>query len=323
MTDFQAIFQDDAGPERIAKRMARAGLCSRRDAERWIAAGRVAVDGKVLESPAVTVDARSKIHVDGKPLPEIEVPRLWRYHKPRGHITSTRDMRGRTTVFEDFPEDMPRVVTVGRLDVESEGLLLLTDDGELARLLELPSTAWVRRYRVRVHGRPQPEALEKLKRGVVIDGVKYGPIEAQLDHQGPSNAWVTVGLREGKNREVRRLMEHIQLTVNRLIRISFGPFQLGNLEAGQVEEVKQRSLKDQLGLKRTAAQSQGTAKAKPKPKPHAKPKGQGFASKRDQARDAKTEAREKARAGRRGNANKTTSRTGTGHADHRRKPPGR
>lgn len=319
MTDFQAIFQDDTGPERIAKRMARAGLCSRRDAERWIAAGRVTLDGKILETPAVTVDEKSKIRVDGKPLPRIEVPRLWRYHKPRGHITSTRDMRGRTTVFEDFPEDMPRVVTVGRLDVESEGLLLLTNDGELARLLELPSTGWVRRYRVRVHGRPQPEALEKLKRGVVIDGVKYGPIEAKLDHQGPSNAWVTVGLREGKNREVRRLMEHIQLTVNRLIRISFGPFQLGNLEAGQVEEVKQRSLKDQLGLKKTAAQEQGTAKAKPKPKPHAKPRGQSFSSKRDQARDAKTEAREKARAGRRGAANKT----GAGHADHRRKPTGR
>jgi len=319
MTDFQAIFQDDAGPERIAKRMARAGLCSRRDAERWIAAGRVSLDGKVLESPAVTVDAKSKIRVDGKPLPQIEVPRLWRYHKPRGHITSTRDMRGRTTVFEDFPEDMPRVVTVGRLDVESEGLLLLTNDGELARLLELPSTAWVRRYRVRVHGRPQPEALEKLKRGVVIDGVKYGPIEAQLDHQGPSNAWVTVGLREGKNREVRRLMEHIQLSVNRLIRISFGPFQLGNLEPSQVEEVKQRSLKDQLGLKKTEAQAQGTAKAKPKPKPHAKPKGQSYGSKRDQARHAKTAARNAARAPGRGNANKT----GAGHADHRRKPTGR
>jgi 23S rRNA pseudouridine2605 synthase len=315
MTDFQAIFKEDGGPERIAKRMARAGLCSRRDAERWIASGRVSVDGKVLESPAVTVDAKSRIMVDGKPLPEIEVPRLWRYHKPRGHITSNRDMRGRTTIFEDLPAGMPRVVTVGRLDVESEGLLLLTNDGELARLLELPSTAWVRRYRVRVHGRPQPEALERLKRGVVIDGVKYGPVEAVLDHQGPSNAWLTVGLREGKNREVRRLMERIELTVNRLIRVSFGPFQLGNLEPSQVEEVKQRSLKDQLGLKKSEAQTQGTAKAKPKPKPHAKPKGQSFASKRQQTLDAKKQSR----AGRR----RDDARTGTGHADHRRKPAGR
>jgi 23S rRNA pseudouridine2605 synthase len=273
MTDFQAIFQDRSGSERIAKRLARAGLCSRRDAERWIQAGRVAVDDKVLETPAVTVDAKSRIRVDGKPIPTIEVPRLWRYHKPRGHITSTRDVRGRTTVFEDFPKDMPRVVTVGRLDVESEGLLMLTNDGELARLLELPATGWVRRYRVRVHGRPQPERLEKLKRGVIIDGVKYGPVEATIDHQAASNAWITIGLREGKNREVRRLMEYIELSVNRLIRISFGPFQLGNLEASSVEEIRQRSLKDQLGLEKTEAQATGTARAKPKPKPHARPKG--------------------------------------------------
>ena len=331
MTDFQAIFQDNAGPERIAKRIARAGLCSRRDAERWIVAGRVSVDGKVLETPAVTVDGKSKIRVDGKSLPIAEVPRLWRYHKPRGHITSTRDMRGRTTVFEDFPEDMPRVVTVGRLDVESEGLLLLTNDGELARLLELPSTAWIRRYRVRVHGRPQPEALEKLKRGVIIDGVKYGPVEAALDHQGPSNAWVTVGLSEGKNREVRKLMEHIQLSVNRLIRISFGPFQLGKLEAGQVEEVRQRSLKDQLGLEKTKEQAQGTAKAKPKPKPHAKPKGRGFASKRQQAWDAQKEATKEAKTEAQKNAQKTGRRPPRANnkkpeatnADHRRKPAGR
>ena len=336
MTDFQAIFQDSTRPERIAKRMARAGLCSRRDAERWITAGRVSVDGKLLETPAVTVDGKSKIRVDGKPLPTIEMPRLWRYHKPRGHITSTRDVRGRTTVFEDFPEDMPRVVTVGRLDVESEGLLLLTNDGELARLLELPSTAWVRRYRVRVHGRPQPEALEKLKRGVEIDGVKYGPIEAKLDHQGPSNAWVTVGLSEGKNREVRRLMEHIQLTVNRLIRISFGPFQLGKLETSLVEEVKQRSLKDQLGLEKTKAQATGTAKAKPKPKPHAKPKGQAFPSKRQQVWDAKKEAKLEANkpginrpgANRPGDNKPRVSKLEANkpraeNADRRRKPAGR
>ncbi|MBM85630.1 MAG: pseudouridine synthase [Rhodospirillaceae bacterium] len=264
MTDFSSIFANRGGPERIAKRLARAGLCSRRDAERWIKAGRVVVDGQRLESPAVTVDEKSMILVNGKPIPEIEVPRLWRYHKPRGRITSNRDVRGRTTVFEDLPAEMPRVVTVGRLDIESEGLLLLTNDGELAGLLELPSTGWVRRYRVRVHGRPQAVRLEALKRGIVIAGIRYGPVEAKLDHQGPSNAWITIGLREGKNREVRLLMEHIELTVNRLIRISFGPFQLGNLEASNVEEIKQRSLREQLGAAETSNKNSGNAKAKPK-----------------------------------------------------------
>ncbi len=246
-TDFRAIFEDSTGPERVAKRLARAGLCSRRDAERWIQDGRVSVDGKILEGPAVTVDNISRIKVDGQPLAPIEPPRLWRYHKTRGRITSNRDTRGRLTIFDDLPTELPRVVTVGRLDFESEGLLLLTNDGDLARMLELPSTGWVRRYRVRVYGRPQPGQLEHLKPGVVVDGVRYRPVDIALDHQGSSNAWITIGLREGRNREIRHLMDHVGLPVNRLIRTSFGPFQLGNLAAGAVDEIRQRTLKEQLG----------------------------------------------------------------------------
>lgn len=316
MTDFQAIFQDKTGPERIAKRLARAGLCSRRDAEKWIAAGRVMVDGETLDTPAVTVDGKSRIIVDGKPLPAIEEPRLWRFHKPAGLITSTRDVRGRTTVFETLPEDMPRVVSVGRLDYDSEGLLLLTNDGELARLLELPSTGWIRRYRVRVYGRPQQERLDKLKRGVTIDGVRYGAIDAALDKQGPSNAWLTIGLREGKNREVRRLMEHIELTVNRLIRISFGPFQLGHLDAGAVEEVKTRSLKEQLGMKRTPEQETGTAHAKPRSFTGAKSRGKSKARVGAKPQPG-TQARPNAAAGARTNAG---GKPRAGNADRRGKP---
>ena len=263
MTDFKAIFGDVRGEERIAKRLARAGLCSRRDAERWIRAGRVLLDGKVLDTPAVIVDNASRIVVDGRPVPEIDAPRLWRYHKPRGLICSNRDERGRETVFAALPPDMPRVVTVGRLDLDSEGLLLLTNDGALARLLELPSTGWTRRYRVRVHGRPEPERLRRLERGVTIEGIRYGPVAATLDHQGPSNAWITIGLREGKNREIRQLMQHVELSVNRLIRISFGPFQLGHLEAGVVDEVRQRALKEQLGDGAAVARVKATAPKRP------------------------------------------------------------
>ena len=324
MTDFQAIFQDRTGPERIAKRLARAGLCSRRDAEKWIAAGRVVVDGKTLDTPAVTVDGKSRIVVDGKPIPAIEAPRLWRYHKPNGLITSTRDVRGRTTVFESLPKDLPRVVSVGRLDYDSEGLLLLTNDGELARLLELPSTAWVRRYRVRVYGRPQPERLEKLKRGVTIDGVRYGGIEAVLDKQGPSNAWLTIGLREGKNREVRRLMEYIELSVNRLIRVSFGPFQLGNLEAGAVDEVKQHTLKEQLGIAKTAAQAMGTAQAKPRSRPGGKFQSRSKVQSRprppsgtESRADAKSQPSSKIHPGSKTRPGSTTKPS---HADRRGKP---
>jgi len=235
--------------ERIAKRLARAGLCSRRDAEAWIRAGRVAVDGRVLDSPAVTVTDDSAIMVDGRPLPAIEPTRLWRYHKPAGRVTTTRDPQGRPTVFDDLPAGMPRVVSIGRLDLNSEGLLLLTNDGELARRLELPATGWLRRYRVRVRGRVDPARLETLEAGIEIDGVRYGPISARLDRQLSTNAWLTFALAEGKNREVRRVCEHFGWPVLRLIRLSYGPFHLGSLARGEIAEVPARILREQLGSK--------------------------------------------------------------------------
>ena len=229
--------------------MARAGLCSRREAERWIAAGRVAVDGAVLTTPAVVVDGNSKIAVDGKPLAAAEATRLWCYHKPTGQICTARDAEARPTVFDALPDTMPRVISVGRLDINSEGLLLLTNDGELARRLELPATGWTRRYRVRLFGRPDPERLAALAKGVTVEGIHYGPMEAVLVRQQGGNAWITLGLREGKNREVRRVMEHLGFRVNRLIRVAFGPFQLGNLDAGAVCEVPAKVLADQTGAK--------------------------------------------------------------------------
>jgi 23S rRNA pseudouridine2605 synthase len=235
-----------AAGERIAKRLARAGLCSRRDAERLIAEGRVSVNGRVLDTPAVTVKPGDRVVVDGKAVPEPEPARLWRYHKPAGLVTTARDEKGRETVFDKLPPELPRVVSVGRLDLTSEGLLLLTNDGEMARYLEHPSTGWVRRYRVRVHGKPDEAALERLAKGVTVDGITYGPIEASLDGVQGANAWITVGLREGKNREVRKVMEHMGLTVNRLIRTAYGPFQLGKLDRGMVEEVPARVIRDQL-----------------------------------------------------------------------------
>ncbi len=234
---------------RIAKVLARAGLCSRREAERWILAGRVAVDGVTLVTPAVNVSAGNRVTVDGKPLPAPSPPRLWRYHKPAGLITSNRDPEGRPTVFERLPGDLPRVVSVGRLDLTSEGLLLLTNDGDLARRLELPGTGWTRRYRARVHGLVDEKKLAALAGGVTVSGVKYGPIKAKLDKQKSANAWVTVSLEEGRNREVRKVMEHLGLEVNRLIRVAFGPFQLGLLARGQVEEVHPKVLREQLGKK--------------------------------------------------------------------------
>lgn len=233
--------------ERIAKVLARAGLCSRREAEDWIAAGRVAVDGKVLTTPAVTVGPESRIVVDGQPLPVKERTRLWLFHKPRGLVTTTSDPEGRPTVFSVLPDDMPRVITVGRLDINTEGLLLLTNDGGLARVLELPSTGWLRRYRVRAFGEIDQAALDELKQGVSIDGVDYGPIDAVIDRVQGSNIWLVVGLREGKNREVKRVLGSLGLTVNRLIRISFGPFQLADLEEGEIREIRGRVLRDQLG----------------------------------------------------------------------------
>jgi 23S rRNA pseudouridine2605 synthase len=235
--------------ERIAKAIARAGLCSRRDAERLISEGRVKLNGKVLASPAVNVTATDEIRIDGQPLPRKEESRLWRYHKPAGLVTSHKDPEGRRTVFDALREQLPRVISIGRLDINTEGLLLLTNDGELARLLELPATGWVRRYRVRAYGRLDPQALEKLRGGITLDGVHYGPIEAQIDKVQGDNAWLTIAIREGKNREVKKICEHLGLQVNRLIRIAFGPFQLGDLKRGEVAEVPARVLAEQLGRK--------------------------------------------------------------------------
>jgi 23S rRNA pseudouridine2605 synthase len=237
-------------PERIAKRLARAGLCSRRDAERWIAAGRVKVDGKLLETPAFTVTDQNQIEVDGKPLPGADRARLWRYHKPPGELVTARDPEGRRTIFDSLPSGMPRVVTVGRLDFMSEGLLLLTNDGGLARRLELPANGWIRRYRARVHGTVDEARLAALANGITIEGVRYGAIQAKLDRQQRSNAWLEMALAEGKNREVRRVLAHLDLPVVRLIRVAFGPFHLGELERGHVDEVPAQALDNLLGVKR-------------------------------------------------------------------------
>lgn len=236
--------------ERIAKAMARAGACSRRDAEEWIAAGRVAVNGRTLESPAFNVTSADKITIDGRPMAARDKTRLFLFHKPRGYVTTDHDPEGRETIFDYLAQrhpDLPRLMTVGRLDINTEGLLLMTNDGGLARTLELPQTGWLRRYRVRAHGETDQAALDTLAKGVSVDGVDYAPIEAKHDRVQGANTWLTLGLREGKNREVRRVLGSIGLDVNRLIRISYGPFQLGELAEGAVEEVKTRVLRDQLG----------------------------------------------------------------------------
>lgn len=235
--------------ERIAKVMARAGLCSRREAEEWISSGRVSVNGKKLTTPAFTVSDDDKIMVDGRPLPQKSETRLWRYHKPRGLVTTHRDEKDRPTVFQSLPKEMPRVISIGRLDLNSEGLLLLTNDGELARLLELPSTGWTRRYRVRAWGRADVDKLEALKNGITVDGVKYGSIDAQIERATGENVWLTMSLQEGKNREIRKVLEVLNLQVNRLIRISYGPFQLGNLPERAIEEVTRKGIKGALGDK--------------------------------------------------------------------------
>lgn len=233
--------------ERIAKVMARAGLCSRRDAEDWIAAGRVSVNGQKLTTPAFTVGEGDEIIVDGQPLPVAEKTRLFLYHKPAGLVTTVRDEKKRPTVFDQMPQGLPRVVTVGRLDINTEGLLLLTNDGELARWLELPATGWTRTYRVRAHGRVTQDKLDTLKKGLKVKGVQYAPAEATFEKAQGSNVWLTISLKEGRNREVRNLMEALGLQVNRLIRVSYGPFQLGEVPKGAAQEVKQKMMKDQLG----------------------------------------------------------------------------
>jgi 23S rRNA pseudouridine2605 synthase len=267
--------------DRIAKVLSRAGVASRREAERMIEAGRVAVNGKVIDSPALNVTASDRITVDGKPLAPPERPRLWLYHKPAGLVTTASDEKGRQTVFEALPEGMPRVMSVGRLDLTSEGLLLLTNDGEIKRRLELPSTGWLRRYRVRIKGTPAEADLEPLRRGIEVEGVRYQPMQATIDRQQGANAWLTIGLREGKNREIRRALGDLGFEVNRLIRIAYGPFRLGTLEAGAVEEVKPRVMAEQLGMPElveghAAPKAQGKGK-KPGPKaggsPGARPGG--------------------------------------------------
>jgi 23S rRNA pseudouridine2605 synthase len=235
--------------ERVAKVIARAGLASRREAEEWIAAGRVAVNGAVIASPALNVTANDRVSVDGEPLPDRERTRLFLYHKPRGLLTTHADPQDRPTIFDRLPQDLPRLISVGRLDFNTEGLLLLTNDGELARVLELPSTGWLRRYRVRAHGGVTQAALDQLRGGITISGIHYGAIEAALDRVQGTNLWLTFAIREGKNREVRNVLSHLGLTVTRLIRVSFGPFQLGELAEGAVEEVRTRILREQLGGK--------------------------------------------------------------------------
>ena len=234
--------------ERIAKVIARAGIASRREAERLIEEGRVTVNGQKVLRAALNVTPADKVVVNGRALEAAEPARLWLYHKPTGLVTTTRDEKGRRTIYDDLPEDMPRVMSVGRLDLNSEGLLLLTNDGELKRKLELPSTGWLRRYRVRVNGRPTDASFEPLRKGLVVDGEAFQPMIVSLDRQQGANAWITVAIREGKNREIRRAMEAVGLVVNRLIRLSYGPFQLGQLKPGAVEEIRPRVMRDQLGM---------------------------------------------------------------------------
>lgn len=234
-------------PERISKLLARAGVASRRDIERMIMEGRVVLNGKLLDTPVVNATLADKIEVDGQPIRGIERTRLWLYHKPAGLVTTNSDPEGRPTVFENLPEDLPRVMSIGRLDINTEGLLLLTNDGGLARVLELPTTGWLRRYRVRAYGEVDQPALDALKEGIAVDGVLYGAIDATLDRKQGHNVWITMGLREGKNREIKNVLGALGLEVNRLIRISYGPFQLGDLPEGQVQEVRGRMLRDQLG----------------------------------------------------------------------------
>ncbi len=263
---------------RIAKVLARAGTCSRRDAEKYIADGRVCVNGRRLDTPAFNVTAKDHITVDDKPLAEPDPPRLWQFHKPTGLVTSARDPEGRPTVFQKLPASLPRLNSVGRLDINTEGLLLLTNDGGLKRYLELPTTGWLRRYRVRAFGRADSARLAALKDGITLDGVTYRSIDVVLERQQGSNVWLNVALREGKNREIKRVLEHLGMKVNRLIRLSFGPFQLGQLEAGCVEEIPRRILRQQLGKEWLELAEPGSTGKQNRPddknstKPHREPR---------------------------------------------------
>lgn len=277
--------------DRIAKVLSRAGVASRRDAERMIGEGRVSVNGKRIDSPALNIGPSDRISVDGKPIGPPDPPRLWLYHKPKGVITTERDELGRPTVFEALPEDMPRVMSIGRLDLNSEGLLILTNDGEVKRKLELPATGWLRRYRVRINGAVSEDKLNVLRGGITVDGVHYQPMDVTFDRQQGANAWLTVSLREGKNREIRRAMDELGVKVNRLIRVSYGPFQIGSLKSGEVEELKPRVVRDQLGLetrpepvrRRQGGKPGGKPAPKTGSKPFSKPRGNAGISLADRA----------------------------------------
>lgn len=306
--------------ERIAKVLSRRGIASRRDAERLIETGEVRVNGKIITSPALNVTASDRIVVSGRPLPAEEPARLWLYYKPEGLVTSASDEKGRDTVFDHLPEDMPRVMSVGRLDLNSEGLLLLTNDGELKRRLELPSTGWLRKYRVRVNGTADDLRLQILREGITIDGEKFKPMQVTIDRQQGANAWLTVGLREGKNREIRRAMNEIGLYVNRLIRVSYGPFRLGELRPGEVEEVKSRVLRDQLGeqLSDVAPEPLEAAPSRPgAPRGASGPKSAAPRPRREAAGESGAEARRPAR------SPNTGTGTGTGSSRTPSRAPAR
>ncbi|MEO1548912.1 MAG: pseudouridine synthase [Pseudomonadota bacterium] len=278
---------DTSERERLAKRLARAGIASRRDAEALITSGRIAVNGKTIDTPAFTVTAADKITFDGAVVEDADITRLWRYHKPVGLVTSARDEKGRPTVFDRLPADLPRVMSIGRLDLTSEGLLLLTNDGALKRRLELPDTGWSRRYRVRAKGAASEAALARLRGGITLeDGTRFRPMGVSLDRTQGANSWLTITLTEGKNREIRRALETIDMIVNRLIRVSYGPFQLGELPTGEVEEVRGKTLRDQIGdsavsgtRRAPAAPAKSESDAKPRRKPRTPMRGddgQGF-----------------------------------------------
>ena len=337
MDDTAPQTDDQTKGERVAKLLARAGLCSRRDAERWIADGRVSLRGKVLTSPAVNVVHPAELTVDGKPLPVADRARLWRYHKPAGLVTTHRDEKGRETVFDKLPEGTPRLISVGRLDLNSEGLLLLTNDGELARRLELPANGWLRRYKVRVHGVVDPARLAALENGITVDGVAYGPIHAVYEgEQHVSNVWITVSLREGRNREIRKVMTHLGLAVTRLIRLAYGPFQLGSLARGALEEVPPKAMREQFGEEAKS----GTAVKEPRPASKAfrprvnKPtegkrtrasqriEGKRVEAKRAESKrthpDKRTRPDQPTRPDERARPDKSSRDSKRGHADHRR-----
>ncbi|MCK5042315.1 MAG: rRNA pseudouridine synthase [Sphingomonadales bacterium] len=261
--------------ERIAKVLARAGVGSRREVERMIAAGQISINGKTLDTPATLVTSTEGIQVNGEDVAGVKGSKVWRFHKPKGVMTTNKDPEGRKTVFDLFPESLPRVLTVGRLDYNTEGLLLLTNDGGLSRWMELPKTGWKRQYRVRVHGKVKEEALKQLRKGVVIEGIKYGSIDAKLERTQATNAWLKVSIREGKNREIRKIMEHVGLKVNRLIRTAYGPFELGNLEEGEIDEVSDAGLLEsvphELVLKTQEPEQKSKQPLRPKHKPKQRP----------------------------------------------------